>query len=898
MCIGFKLVFCINRYIFKNLAIQSHLLGHVMNQIVRMVPVHLLVEELGIQRWGNSREDFKVLLESGVSTTSALFSERGLHCVLALCRHMLADSTTISDDAWSDSFQRFEEVWRDEEVYVSTSMAQSSANDNAEGDGSNVSGRHGNCRNDDIGHAAICTLFSLMPIISYQALLERQRYLIEGNSVSKSHSNHSGRDVNCDVNVVVNVVVESAFDATSSAAGIGLDYPSFCLLISVLHLAINSYISKLQSSCSMEDKIAHFAADTNLTCLTEAFITATSVVEEAKSSNMDKRSFLHSRPVIVRNLDSSERLCALYKHIESLVLDTPHPVVALLATSALINLAKGTLLYQRIPSVLWCMVKSIHEYNKDSIFPYSGKGMEGLNSLLSIPLEGQLISIVAAIRRNGSDILFGDSDTYMATRRACRSLLLSAYATCLKPPQSGASSCSEAVRSEHEQFETFRLFWCLWWTQQQSYEDTRLYGTTLLVFQILAFACDDMTAALEEMKKIKQKQVAKKTKKKRPGQAATPKIQEDEISQANSEYAAGIQAVFLRHKASNCVVRRVCSSNFEPYLSFALSHLPTLLLHAKPIDPDTDPALSQSLWGSAYSAYCDLGPYRPMVHTMQLMILVQNEISRMVASPYALGNSATLLGFVIKVYKAFLSVIDVAVHTAVSWRSGFELTRDSESGGCDWKSVDYLRPLFESALACIEQVWELSNVISAKLLSSATLSAFPKSVSRSSPQLKVHAERAKAKLLRVADSQSLSRLKSFRQHDDSNRSALDWVEMMHTRAQFYDANSFSVLSGAPPMDSWAIVEQVRTLSTKFSSNPPFSFNASKECDLDRRDAFFVDVRGGASRWGEMSGSDSDEELSSSLESRHDVEAYVDDASSCGSSGDLLDTNDTTDTKVQ
>jgi hypothetical protein len=852
---------------------------------VRLVPMRLLVEELNLEGLGNSRDGIKALLDDGNHAHSALFSEYGMHCVTAICSRVLDDAGASKDSA-DEPFLLFEEAWGETEKafsFAGSSGVHVADSSMSTGPAAGNESFPESSKPADAAYATVTSLFALMPVIVARAESERHRYRTRGQVRIKDHVNTpTGKKG-----------IASSMDVEGGGVGsvdLTLDYPSYCLLITVLYLSFNKYISHLE--CCAGDKVSMFVSDALLTSLTGAYVHASTVVEDAKySSVVDTRSFLHAGPVIVQQFNASERLCVLYRHLEKHVLDAAHPVVALVGSTTLANLAAGTLLSKRIPSVMWSLLKSIHEYNEDSIFPCWGKEVEGTSGLLSHQLQSYVTAILTPIYRNDAELLLAHAENNAATARACRNLLTGAFATCLKPPQSASSSRSMAIRSEHEHFETFRLFWCSWWTHQQSHEDGRLYGTVLLLLQILCASGAEVAAAAEEAKRIAQKKEAKKSKKKglvhtQQPPPAMPGEEKEGVGVGGNVaevYDGIMRGVFSRHKASECVVRRVSDSNLEAYLTFALSFLPTLLLTAKPIDPSSDPACNKTVWGSKYDDYCKLGPYRPVVHALQMMTLFVREFARIICVPIALGNSATLLAHVIKVCKIYLPTIDVAVYSSISWRSRFELPPNTDIEHRDWMSVAYMQPLFAAALACIEEVWGLSDSVAAKILYAGDKIAVPRSISRSAPQLKVHADRAKSKLLRAASTQSIDDLRAGGHGDGTDSNLFDWIEMLQTRAMYYDSNCGSVIREASPTDAWAVVEQVRMLTAQHSGQKGslasdnmllhHPADEKQESEVQNRaGAFYVDARGDRSRWGDISGSESGGE----------------DGLLCGSSGDEED----------
>ena len=766
-----------------------------------------------------------------------LFTDIGVHFVTGVCSHAFS---TLADPSLEDPYILFEDIESD--MCASRGVAVSAGSSSAL-PSERIPPSHSVPR---LAQRTVCELFSLLPFISWRTDRERQEYLQQGQCVTATPTKKSGDSAD----------VLSA-DVAMDVVDAPIDYPGCCLLLSLICMSVNKYLEQLECG-NVSGKIETYASDEYLSSMTRLFIKATAAIEASKYRGVNSHSFM-AGPIASPVLSNAERLCVLYKHIECLLLSTPSACVALTAAQVATTLSGGTLLSHRLPAVMWYLVKTLHEHNADSIFPQVPK-KRGLGDsigastgeacgLLSTHFRTYVSSILAysdldTCAENGLDV-----DSRIA--KSCNALIHSAYASCLRP----LAIQDVVLMSEHEQYSTFRLFWCLWW-HGEDHGDGRVYGTYLTLLGALARLRASSSTEIRRPPKVINTRKSKSSK-----LPVIPTVDTESL------FAKVANDMFARHSRTASAVRRITSSNAAQYFSFTLSYLPLLLVNVYPLETSGDSACSEELWREKYDQYVAMGPYRPAVHILQTMTFAMMEYSRILSTPaLQLKTDLALIGHVIKTCKLFLLAIDVAIQRAISWRSSeFSSQDELNSYEPDWTSVEFLRPLFESSMMCIREVCKLSDVVSKELLSSRRGVTVSRSLARSAPQLKVHADRARTKVMRCALAHNLSGVvgrdaASETSHDNED---LDWINVLLTRAIFYDSNCTDQLSTQPPSTAWTAKEAVPMLSSQKALRDATFFLASRNEERDNdsethRDSFFVESTGG-NGWGEGSIDDEGEE---------------------------------------
>ena len=266
--------------------------------------------------------------------------------------------------------------------------------------------------------------------------------------------------------------------------------------------------------------------------------------------------------------------------------------------------------------------------------------------------------------------------------------------------------------------------------------------------------------------------------------------------------------------SSDTRIRRITSVNFDAYLLFFMSHLPSLIL-------TSEPAIPSSASSSSSDESCDIsvGPYQTFIHATQLFSWCLDEVGELLCegcSDELTKQIIPLASHTIRVCRTAIGATEYAILASMRWRnaSSFPSSHASEGSGTgsgsqqaghthtetDWASVDYLGGIFVWSTFLLHRIHDYATKVTNTLMVKKHL-LFPKGLSRSVPSLKTHVDKLLIKLERWKmenDSVALNVEASLLEADSDG----DWAQSLQHHATQYNRLQYEIIAAPLPLSAW------------------------------------------------------------------------------------------------
>jgi hypothetical protein len=520
----------------------------------------------------------------------------------------------------------------------------------------------------------------------------------------------------------------------------------------------------------------------------------------------------------------SQAFLTLSTKIESNLLTSSHPAVAICAIRLLSSLAMRTNYRSRIPSLLWFLLTTLHESNKKILFPVSrksGSGCFNRNGLLSQVLDGYLAEapeLFASSQPRETPTNFSSSSK-KTVESQCRSLL--SQATSLSNHSRGASFSSLA---EQESFGSFVILWGLWWKEEQreeGEESPRVYGVFLLLWELFQLLkkkkvgqSSKHSSALPGVSSAALISTRRTSRVKKPVDRYQPEQLTGEVEESDSEVeeeeeeedeVIALKRGVSKQTSESLPIGPSIEREPQPQLNDILLHYQEAIAKGLSHTPLSQGGATGGGGGGVFrrvhsdnaEKYFSLvlsflptllyqvtplsspshslqydsrwGPYACVIFAVQTLLFTVSEFILLIAhDPLLLFTHSLNL---IRVLKVSLLALEQTLLSALHWRTNTPASTD------EWTSTSALVPLFHSALVLLETMSLFSQTLTNHLLSSSSSVplTYPKKLIQSLPQLTVSIDRTRGKVRGLVDSHRLSERMTTHLQESEGIDSFQWL---------------------------------------------------------------------------------------------------------------------------
>jgi hypothetical protein len=247
-------------------------------------------------------------------------------------------------------------------------------------------------------------------------------------------------------------------------------------------------------------------------------------------------------------------------------------------------------------------------------------------------------------------------------------------------------------------------------------------------------------------------------------------------------------------------VRRISETNYNAYMIFLMSHLPSLILTSRPVLPCSDDD----------SVDISMGPYQPFIHSVQMFSWCIDEVCELMCRDGALDDQIKevipLANHSMRLCRAAILATEYAINSCLHWRNSTFMKHEADGEEVvDWASADFLGEVFMWSEFLLNSIRRYSRSLTNKIMTSKTL-PFPKGLTRSVPCLKSNIDKLLVKVQRWKtenDCTSIDVNNLVSQADDG----ASWLECLLNAAQQYDQSQATLLESSVPNSTWNMEDE-------------------------------------------------------------------------------------------